>query len=162
MLGDFAVGKSSLMRRFLFGTFDERYRKTSFIKASHRIIAITTGSAVLELSLVIWDLPSDDDGNEVPGAYLRGVSGAVLACDLTRPQTLASLPANADAVRRANLDAKLVIAANKFDLADARQLNNEQLRSMAGELRAPFYLTSAKTGDAVETLFRHLGRLLIS
>jgi 50S ribosomal subunit-associated GTPase HflX len=81
---------------------------------------------------------------------------------LTRPQTLASLPANADAVRRVNLDAKLVIAANKFDLADARQLNNEQLRSMAGELRAPFYLTSAKTGDAVETLFRHLGRLLIS
>ena len=42
-----------------------------------------------------------------------------------------------------------------------RTLGLEQIQAEAASLRAPYYLTSAKIGDEVEGLFRHLGRLLV-
>ena len=58
--------------------------------------------------------------------------------------------------------ASLVLAANKSDLADGRQLTPAQVESAAVDLAAPHYLTSARTGEGVEGLFRHLARLLVA
>jgi hypothetical protein len=55
----------------------------------------------------------------------------------------------------------LIIAANKVDLQDQHQLEPAQVEKFAVTLNAPYYLTSAKQGDSVESLFRHLGKLLV-
>ena len=79
-------------------------------------------------------------------------------CDLTRPETLDNLMTDVGLVRSVSRQARLILAANKCDLIDERQLMTEQIEAMANNLNVPFFLTSAKTGNEVEMIFRMLGQ----
>jgi len=80
---------------------------------------------------------------------------------MTRPETLNSLYTYVEELHSVSPEAKLVLAANKLDLIPEDERPLDQIETVAGTLNAAYYLTSAKTGDEVEFLFRHLGRLLI-
>jgi len=162
LLGDFAVGKTSLMRRFLYHAFDDKYISTIGVKVSRKSVAVNTDAGVVELTMLVWDLAGSEEFDQVRASYLRGASGAVLVCDLTRPETLASLRRYVDDMRQVSPDARFVVAANKLDLVEQQQIGEEQVRQFAHSLPAAYFLASAKTGDAVETLFRELGRSLVS
>jgi len=162
LLGDFAVGKTSLVRRFVYDLFSEKYMTTIGVKVSRKMVAVPRNGNAVELTLMLWDLAGSEEFDQVRTSYLRGASGAVLVCDLTRPETLANLPQYANQLLHLNPEARLVVVANKLDLSDQRQLSSAQVEEAAGKLNAPYYLTSAKVGIEVETLFRHLGRLLLA
>jgi small GTP-binding protein len=162
LLGDFAVGKTSLVRRFVYDLFSEKYMTTIGVKVSAKTVAVPRDGQPVELTLMVWDLAGSEEFDQVRASYLRGASGAILVCDLTRPETLARLPPYASQVLSLNPEARLVVAANKLDLADPQQLPSTQVEEAAGKLNAPYYLTSAKVGTEVETLFRHLGGLLVA
>jgi selenocysteine-specific translation elongation factor len=68
----------------------------------------------------------------------------------------------ADELLNISPGAELILAANKCDLTDQQRLTPAQIEAVAADLDAPCYVTSAKTGEEVETLFRHLGRLLVA
>ncbi len=162
LLGDFAVGKTSLVRRFVLNLFEDRYLSTIGVKVSRKTVVAPGPTDLVELTLMLWDLAGSEEFDQVRASYLRGASGAVLVCDLTRPETLASLVSYADDLRRVSPQAtRLVIAANKLDLAEGRRIAQDDLEAVAARLAAPLYLTSARTGDEVETLFRHLGQHLL-
>ena len=162
LLGDFAVGKTSLVRRFVYNLFNDKYIATIGVKVSRKTVVVPRDDEVVELTMMLWDLAGSEEFNQVRASYLRGAAGAVLVCDLTRPETLDSLRAYADDLLSVSPDAQFILAANKRDLADQQQLTPPQFETVAADLKAPYYLTSAKTGDEVETLFRHLGRLLVA
>ena len=162
LLGDFAVGKTSLVRRFVYSLFDDRYVSTMGVKVSRKIVAVPRASEVVELAMMLWDLGGGEEFNQVRPSYLRGAAGAVLVCDLTRSETLHSLGTYADDLLSINPDAQLVLAANKHDLADQQQLVPSEIEAVAAGLGASCYLTSAKTGEEVESVFRQLGRLLVA
>src|SRR5512147_1281675 len=84
LLGDFAVGKTSLVRRYVEGRFDDKYLSTIGVKISRKTLARSTGT----LNLLIWDLAGSDEFNTIAPSYLRGAAGALIVCDLTRPETL--------------------------------------------------------------------------
>jgi small GTP-binding protein len=166
LLGDFAVGKTSLVRRYIYNLFDDRYLSTIGVKVSRKAISVPCGNELLDLSMMIWDLAGSDEFSHVRTSYLRGAAGAVLVCDLTRPQTLSSLRAYACDLLLANPNAKFVLAANKVDLAanaapEAEVLLPVQVDEFARACDAPWTLTSARTGDEVETLFRRLAAALV-
>ena len=161
LLGDFAVGKTSLVRRFVYNLFDDRYISTIGVKVSRKTVVVPRTDDVVELTMMLWDLAGSEEFNQVRASYLRGTAGAILVCDLTRPETLANLPTYTAALFQVSPDARLILAANKSDLTDQQQVEPAKVQSAAADLNAPCYLTSAKTGDEVETLFRHLGRLLM-
>jgi small GTP-binding protein len=160
LLGDFAVGKTSLVRRFVYNLFSDKYVSTIGVKVSRKVVTVPRASDVVELVMMLWDLASGEEFSQVRASYLRGAAGAVLVCDLTRPETLDSLRAYVHDLSRVSPDAQFILAANKRDLADQQQIFLPQIEAVAASLDAPHYLTSAKTGDEVETLFRHLGRML--
>ena len=93
-------------------------------------------------------------------SYMRGATGAVLVCDLTRPETLDSLARYVEQLRGVNPHARFVVAANKADLEAQRALTEAQVAEFATALDASYALTSAKTGTEVEALFRALGSVL--
>jgi small GTP-binding protein len=166
LLGDFAVGKTSLARRFVYNLFDDRYLSTIGVKVSRKSVHIPRGEEVLEINLLIWDLAGSDEFDQARRSYLRGAAGALLVCDVTRPQTLAGLQNYARELLETNPDARFVVAANKCDLIarpapDEQCLTPGQIEEFAGAFAAPWALTSARTGDDVETLFRHLAGLLV-
>jgi len=162
LLGDFAVGKTSLVRRFVYNLFDDRYISTIGVKVSRKTVALAHDDDIVELNMMLWDLAGSEEFSQVRASYLRGAAGAVLVCDLTRPTTLGRVGAYADDLLAVNPEARFVLAANKRDLTDEQQLTEEQIKAAAADLGAAYHLTSAKMGDGVETLFRHLGHLLLA
>lgn len=167
LLGDFAVGKTSLVKRFVYDVFDDKYISTIGVKVSRKTIHVPYQNAVAELNMMVWDLASGEDFGRMHASYLRGAAGALLVCDLSRFETVESLALYCTSLIQNTPGAQAVVAANKSDLLAAlgsaeQEAQLARLESVVVELGAPFYLTSALTGDGVEEAFRHLGRLLLS
>jgi small GTP-binding protein len=162
LLGDFAVGKTSLVRRFVYSLFEDKYISTIGVKVSRKTVAVPRDDEVIELTMMLWDLAGSEEFSQVRASYLRGAAGAVLVCDLTRPETLNSLKNYASDLLGISPNALFALAANKCDLTEQQQLTEQQVEAMATALDAPYHLTSAKTGDEVESLFRHLGMRILT
>ena len=162
LLGDFAVGKTSLIRRFVYNRFDDKYISTIGVKVSRKTVSIADDQGVIELTMMLWALAGSEEFDQVRASYLRGAAGAIVVCDLTRSETLDGLPRYVDDLLRTNAEAKVIVAANKSDLISQQEITSAQVESAAAALGAPHYLTSAKAGTEVETLFRQLGHLLLT
>lgn len=162
LLGDFAVGKTSLVRRFVYNLFKDAYISTIGVRVSRKTVVVPHNEEVVELTLMLWDLAGSEEFDRVRANYLRGAAGGLLVCDLTRAETLHSLGSYADDLLSVNPNVRFAVAANKRDLAGQQELSEGEIEAVAARLNAPYRLTSAKTGDKVEALFRHLGRLVLT
>jgi small GTP-binding protein len=163
LLGDFAVGKTSLVRRFVEGRFDERYLSTIGVKVDRKVLHLPAADGEVVLTLMVWDLAGGPEiGPVVPG-YYRGAAGAIVVCDVTRPETLDGLRRYAGEFLAVNplCAARLVVTANKMDLDEERRLADEDLQAAAAEVGAPLFLTSARTGEQVDAMFYQFGLLLL-
>lgn len=150
LVGSFAVGKTSLTRRFVEGRFDDNYLSTIGVKIARRIVKLPTR----HVKLLVWDLAGGEDLVQKNDSYLRGLAAALIVCDLTRPETLTIAKTYADKVRSINLQAPIILLANKADLVAERQIDEETLRTVAHKMGAiTYFVTSAKTGTCVNTAF---------
>lgn len=156
LLGDFAVGKTSLVRRYVEGIFDEKYLTTVGVVVSRK----TVFQEDYSVNLLIWDLAGGRDFSHT--GYLIGVAGALLVCDLTRHATLATYRTYAEQVRTFNPNTAIILIANKSDLVEERTISDELLQSISLELNAPLLMTSAKTGDWVNHAFTCLATELVA
>lgn len=156
ILGDFAVGKTSLIRRYVEGRFDEKYLTTVGVVVSRKLVEYPD----LSLHMLLWDLAGGRDFSQ--SGYLVGAAGALIVCDLTRQSTLSGYQTYANQLRQFNPEVRLVLLANKSDLTDERAIADEQLVALAEEIGAPLLHTSAKTGESVEVAFKSLADLLLS
>lgn len=152
LLGDFAVGKTSLVRQFVKSRFDDRYLSTIGVKISRKTMTMDN----FALNLLIWDLAGGNDFSKAGSSYLRGAVAALIVCDLTRPETLAGYQFYTDQIRALNPDAILIFAGNKVDLEDERVIDEVELRALSQQLGGHYLDTSAKTGFQVEAAFRLL------
>jgi len=161
ILGDFAVGKTSLVRRFVYDRFDDKYISTIGVKVSRKTVMVARPSEMIELTLLLWDLAGSEEFNQVRASYMRGAAGALLVADLTRPETIPSLRTYVGHLTQINPGVRMVLAANKHDLVTESAPTLSEAAALAQEMDVPIYLTSAKLGDDVETAFRQLGQLLV-
>ncbi len=150
MLGDFSVGKTSLIEQFVYNRFDDRYLSTIGVKISRK--SVDLGNNTLA-HLLLWDLAGGEEFSGSQSSYLRGAAGALLVCDLTRKETLSATKNYADQLLAIQPKASLIIAANKCDLTDQHEINETDLESLAAQLGVQFFITSAKTGEQVEDAF---------
>ena len=159
MLGSFAVGKTSLVRRFVEGKFDDRYLSTIGVKISRK--TISNGELDYDTNLIVWDLAGGDEFLRSNSSYLRGAAGALIICDLTRPQTLGAAEQYAHQIRSINREAGIILIANKVDLVDERVIDDTQLAAVAAAFEnCPVHLTSAKNGQNVEVSFTQLAQII--
>lgn len=156
LLGDFAVGKTSLIRRYVEGRFDDKYLTTVGVVVSRKAIIRSD----LALNLLIWDLAGGRDFSQ--SGYLLGAAGALIVCDLTRAATLAAFQGYVAQVRQMNPQISVALLANKSDQHEERAISDEQLLSVAHQLNSPLLLTSAKSGENVERAFSTLADALMS
>ena len=152
LMGDFAVGKTSLIRRFVEGQFQDRYLSTIGVSISRKTIQRDHH----RLNLLLWDLAGGDEFVNYQTSYLRGAAGALVVCDITRKETLKDLARYAEQIRKVNPDSCLVFLANKVDLEDRFEIESSDLTMLASTWNCPFVLTSAKTGQQVDEAFHLL------
>lgn len=156
LLGDFAVGKTSLVRRFVEGRFDDKYLSTIGVKISRRSLARPNGT----MNLLVWDLAGSEEFKE--SSYLQGTAGALIVCDVTRRSTLETLKNYAMYLHQITVGVPLVFIGNKMDLVDQHAIKESELQAVAAGFGCPFILTSAKTGNQVEVAFQMLAEQLES
>jgi small GTP-binding protein len=156
MLGAFAVGKTSLVQRFVKSIFSERYLTTVGVKIDKKVV--TVGDA--EVTLILWDLAGEDEFQRLQMSYLRGTAGYILVADGTRQNTLDSAFLIHRRVERDVGDVPFVLALNKCDLQEDWEIQEGSIRDLEAREWSVFQ-TSAKSGEGVEEAFRALaGRIL--
>ena len=84
MLGSFAVGKTSLVRRFVESIYSDVYQTTVGVKIDKKNVKVSEK----EVSLVLWDIYGEDDYQKMHWTYLRGASGYLLVADGTRARPM--------------------------------------------------------------------------
>ncbi len=155
LLGDFSVGKTSLVRRFVEGHFDDKYLSTIGVRISRKTLQRPAGT----LNLLVWDLAGAQEFN-TQSSYLIGVAAALVVCDVTRHETLIGCAKYVQQIRAVNWSAPVVFVGNKVDLTAERTVTDEELRVYCETQGGDYVLTSAKTGANVDLAFELLARKL--
>jgi small GTP-binding protein len=153
MVGSFAVGKTSLVSRYVQSIFSEKYLTTVGVKIDKKQL-VTNGK---EMTLLLWDLAGEDEFIQLQTSYLRGSSGYILVADGTRLNTLVKAFALQKKVEEAIGHVPFVLAVNKIDIKDQWEVKDESLQPpIQGGWNVRF--TSAKSGFGVESIFETLAQ----
>lgn len=158
VVGDFAVGKTSVVERFVTNQFSEKYLSTVGVKIDTKEIEFP--AMELTHKLVIWDVAGADEFGTAEMAYLRGASGYIYVADGTRPDTLGAVERLQDQITDAYGSAPCVLLVNKRDLTSDWGVSDERFDALATRYDDA-YRTSAKTGDDVEQAITRLAELII-
>ena len=163
LVGNLAVGKTSLIRRFVLNAYDDAYVTTLGTKVSKKTVELLppgVGTPV-RLDLMIWDIMGQPGFRELlKEAYFHGARGILAVADLTRRSTLDHLEDWVDGVSDETGPLPVLVVVNKADLADQAEVGQDAIDEVAERLGCESFLTSAKTGDRVEEVFRRLGSLV--
>jgi small GTP-binding protein len=156
MVGVSAVGKTSLVSRYVYQRFQNRYLSTIGTTISRKEVDLQLPDRLVKVKLIIWDLAGTEHFSTVMQSYFRGVSGVLMVCDLTRPETLSALMYHIRQLREIKASTSFVIVGNKMDLEEERQISNADLEALSESHGVPYFLSSAKTGEQVERVFQSL------
>lgn len=155
MLGAFAVGKTSLVQRYVNGIFSEKYITTLGVKIDKKTLDVDDKS----ISLILWDLAGEDEFMRVRSAYLRGTSAAILVADGTREESLDIVLELNKKIQFEVGDIPTLLLVNKSDLKAQWNIDRDRLDELA---RNNWIIieTSAKestnVGEAFSTLAQNL------
>lgn len=155
LLGDGAVGKTSLVHRYVYDAFDDKYIMSFGTKVSKKTVEV--GDA--HVDLLIWDILGQKTHESLHGAYYRGAVGAFAVCDFTRRATLDSLSTWVSGFRSVVGEKPVVLLANKSDLE--KSFGTEEVLALASTVGAELFETSAKMGENVEAAFSRLTELML-
>jgi small GTP-binding protein len=156
LMGANAVGKTSLVSRFVFGIFSDVYQTTLGVKIDRKTIEV----AGLDLDLVFWDLEGEDEFAQIRLAYLRGASGYVLVADGTRARTLDVARRLKREAARVLGDVPFVLLVNKLDRFDEWEVSAQDIAQLK-EQGWRVQRSSARTGSGVVEAVDDLGRQLL-
>lgn len=156
LLGSFAVGKTSLVRRYVESIYSETYQTTVGVKVDKKVVQVNS----TELTLVLWDLYGEDEFQKMRWSYLRGSAGYLLVADGTRRATLDKAFLLEQRVKEEVGEIPFVFVVNKCDLAEDWQLDAGLEEQFAANHRG-ILRSSAKTGENVEEAFNQLARKLL-
>ena len=163
LLGDFNVGKTSLVRRFIDDKFSDQYLSTVGVKVSRKSVKLEKLDCH-QVNLLIWDLEGLTKFKSITPSYLKGASGSIIVADLTRSGTLANLKQHIKLFLNVNPQGVIIIALNKADLISQEKLSKliENYSNYSFQQIVGIYATSAKTGEKVADIFAQLAKLVTS
>ncbi|UCE73031.1 MAG: GTP-binding protein [Methanomassiliicoccales archaeon] len=159
VIGEAAVGKTSLIRRFVLDKFDDRYFSTIGTKTSAKELQVELGDEVTYLKLQIWDILGLRSFSKIQKNAYKGAHGAFIVMDITRKGTLRTLDSWLLALYKVAGEIPVVIIGNKIDLNP--EFQKSELVNIVTDYGFPCYLTSAKTGENVSKSFNKLGRMIV-
>jgi len=150
MAGDPAVGKTSLVRRYVTNTFRENYLTTIGVQVSSREVTISD----INVKLIIWDVAGQSAFSAVKPLYFKGSDAVILVFSVTEKSTFDNIDNWDMRVRENAPKAARILVGNKTDLIEYREVTPEEGKKKAEALGIPVYLeSSAKRGSGVSEIF---------
>ncbi|KAJ2270258.1 GTP-binding protein of the rab/ypt [Coemansia sp. RSA 451] len=156
LLGESAVGKSSIVTRFARNEFNQYNESTIGAAFVTKDVLLDEG---VTAALRIWDTAGQERYKSLAPMYYRNAEGAVVVYDITQDDSFGKAKAWIKELQRQN-EATTVIAlvGNKTDLDDKRTVSHEEGLRYADEVGALFFETSAQNGHNVNELFEALAK----
>ncbi|MFY9241453.1 MAG: Rab family GTPase [Polaribacter sp.] len=148
LVGNFGVGKTSIIRRFVLNDFSEDYISTIGVRVSTKEIQIKNE----EIKLLIWDIAGTNNDEMVPKAYFLGASAAMYVFDLSREETYINLEKQLEMIKSLSGLENIIVVGNKKDLVTEQEL--EEVKNKIS-VKVDIF-TSAKDDDNVEFAFKNL------
>ena len=161
LIGDGAVGKTSLIRKFVFDSFDDDYIMTIGSKVTKKQITITDADTNYHLTFMIWDILGQRVHNNLHATYYSGAAGAFIVCDMSREETIQNLEEWIEVFRGVNKTAPLILLGNKSDLVEDLEEAKAKIGRIAEKYGLIYHVTSAKTGDNVDLAFQELAEMML-
>jgi small GTP-binding protein len=162
LLGDFGVGKTSLIRRFVDRQFSDQYLSTVGVNIARKLVEPQEPSA-RHLQLLLWDIEGSTKFKAIAPSYVQGAKAAIIVGDVTRQETLDRLSEHIQSFLAINPQGLLAVALNKADLVAEATLTS--LMQAVPFQKPPRVLavcaTSAKTGKAVDAIFQALAQAIM-
>ena len=153
LLGNFGVGKTSLVRQYVFRKFSDDYMTTIGVRIDKKMVAVNGQ----EVSMIIWDVAGESTHQKIPNSYKLGAHGIIYVIDILRPSTYSSIEKEISSLEDLLPNVPIVKVANKIDLLTEKErieiVNNLPLND--------YILCSAKNGNNVEVAFNKLAESLI-
>lgn len=165
LVGESAVGKTCLIRRFVFDQFDDKYIGTLGTKISKKPMKVNNpkDNEEKDVNLMVWDIMGQQGFRQLlQEAYFFGAQGIIGVCDVTRKNTLSELQSWMDAVYSVTREIPIVFLGNKSDLNESQEVDIKDINDFASRYeKTEVYLSSAKTGHNVEQAFKTLGEKIL-
>ncbi|KAH7648834.1 RAB6 [Cryptosporidium xiaoi] len=156
-LGEQSVGKTSIITRFMYDTFDNNYQATIGIDFLSKTLYLEDRTIRLQL----WDTAGQERFRSLIPSYIRDSSVAVVVYDITNRSTFLNTTKWIEDVRNERgKDVIISLIGNKADLEDRRQVKYEEAEKLAQENNIMFIETSAKNGYNIKSLFKKLAATL--
>ncbi len=155
-MGDPAVGKTSLILRFVEDRFDKEYKASIGVDIMSKTITIEDKVA----RLVIWDIASQEKFKRFRSSFYLQANGILVVFDLTRKETLESVDDWVQEVREHTESIEMVLIGNKSDLITQRQITPDIVQKWVSRHGCPYIETSALKGEAVEEAFQQLTHII--
>ncbi|MBL8150970.1 MAG: GTP-binding protein [Blastocatellia bacterium] len=156
MLGAFAVGKTSLVARYVKSMFSEKYLTTVGVKIEKKLVKVDNQ----DVMLMLWDLAGEDEFNKVQTSYLRGSSGFILVIDGTRHTTLDVALNLQKNLQESFGKLPFILVFNKADLVNEWEIDPGTIEMLQASGNIVFR-SSAKTGQNVEEVFLTLAEMMV-
>jgi small GTP-binding protein len=160
LLGDGEVGKTSLIRKFVYDQFDDKYLMTIGTKITKKALALSHQGTPVNLTLMINDIVGQVEFERIHKQYYRGSMAGILVCDLTRKPTLERIDWWLDSFREVAGDVPIILLGNKADLTEKLEISDNDLSNYSKDIGCSHFITSAKTGLNVEKAFIKVGKVL--
>jgi len=152
LTGDYQVGKTSLIKRFIDNSFNESYISTLQVEISKKTMKV---SAETKVNFIIWDIAGQR--KTIKPNFYTGANAAFMVVDRTRNETLENINVWYDEIKTI-IKAKItvILVGNKTDMVDSIEVSEEDLREFAQKRGFHYILTSAKTGENVNDMFLYV------
>jgi small GTP-binding protein len=154
-LGEGAVGKTSLVGRFVYNSFEGDYLATIGTDIHLKMVQVDDTT----VKLVIWDIAGQDNFAQLRRAYYQNASGAFFVFDTTRPETIARVDEWLKALKAVTGEIPLVMLENKVDLQST--VSQEQKDQIIKKYGIKIIPTSAKEDKNVEDAFQEMTRKIL-
>ncbi|KAI8357885.1 ras family-domain-containing protein [Choanephora cucurbitarum] len=156
-LGEQSVGKTSLITRFMYDTFDNTYQATIGIDFLSKTMYLEDRTVRLQL----WDTAGQERFRSLIPSYIRDSSVAVVVYDITNRTSFQNTAKWIEDVRaERGPEVIIVLVGNKTDLNEKREVSMEEGEKKASDTGIMFIETSAKAGYNVKTLFKRIAQTL--
>ncbi|WP_457558882.1 Rab family GTPase [Candidatus Harpocratesius sp.] len=156
VIGEPAVGKTTLIYQFVHGKFLENYKPTLGISITNQVYNLQ-GFKQNQLNFMIWDVAGQKFFQRVRKYYYQGANVAFICYDVTRRESFDRVEFWYQDIRSVLPGIPIVIIGNKIDLFEDRQVSHMEGEQLARRLHCSFIETSAKSGEYVKDAFSIVG-----
>ena len=163
--GDGAVGKTTLIHRYIANKFKKSYTATIGVDILSKSVEVNRDGTPFTVELNFWDMAGQEHFKLIRTKFYKQASSALLIFDVTSQKSFDTLENWIEESRNGiGHDIPYVMIGNKIDLGDKRVISKEQMQDMAKKLGIHLELiieTSALSGEGVEQAFNHLANSII-